>query len=70
MVNDQINSCKEMPYLMSTSIGPNSLENQWDDMVRSFVPEKLKTRIKEEMNQFFEKSPELNKYKNVISFYT
>ncbi|WP_411955613.1 hypothetical protein ACKXGF_14455 (plasmid) [Alkalibacillus sp. S2W] len=55
---------------MSTSIGQNSLENQWDDMVRSFVQEKLKTRIKEEMNQFFEKSPELNNYKNVISFYT
>ncbi|MBM7697625.1 hypothetical protein JOD44_002791 [Salimicrobium jeotgali] len=30
---------------MSTSIGQNNLENQLDDMVRSFVQEKLETII-------------------------
>ncbi|SIS82773.1 putative transposase [Salimicrobium salexigens] len=49
---------------MSTSIGQNNLENQLDDMVRSFVQEKLETIMKEEMNQFFEENPELKNYKN------
>lgn len=38
---------------MSTSIGQNNLENQLDELVRSFVQEKLETIMKEEMNQFF-----------------
>ncbi|SIS61036.1 hypothetical protein [Salimicrobium flavidum] len=35
---------------MSTSIGQNNLENQWEDMVRSFVQEKLETIMKEALN--------------------
>ena len=49
---------------MSTSIGQNNLENQLDELVRSFVQEKLETIMKEEMNQFFEENPELKNYKN------
>ncbi|EKE30806.1 transposase, partial [Salimicrobium jeotgali] len=49
---------------MSTSIGQNNFENQLEDMVRSFVQEKLETVMKEEMNQFFEENPELKNYKN------
>ncbi|GEL07223.1 IS256 family transposase [Salisediminibacterium halotolerans] len=49
---------------MLPSIGQNNLENQLDEMVRSFVQEKLETIKKEEMNQFFEENPELKNYKN------
>ncbi|MBR7555041.1 IS256 family transposase, partial [Allobacillus saliphilus] len=42
----------------------NNLENQLDELVRSFVQEKLETIMKEEMNQFFEENPELKNYKN------
>ncbi|CDQ19649.1 IS256 family transposase [Halobacillus karajensis] len=49
---------------MSSSIGQNNLENQLDEMVRSFVQEKLETIMKEEMNQYFEEHPELKNYKN------
>ena len=36
---------------MSTSIGQNNFVNQLEDMVRSFVQEKLETVMKEEMDQ-------------------
>lgn len=49
---------------ISSSIGQNNLENQLDEMVRSFVQEKLETIMKEEMNQYFEEDPELKNYKN------
>lgn len=49
---------------MSTSIGQNNFVNQLEDMVRSFVQEKLETVMKEEMDQFFEENPELKNYKN------
>ena len=50
---------------MTTSIGQNNLENQLDEMVRTFVKEKLESIMKEEMESFFEhESPELKNYKN------